>query len=669
MRAMTRGFVAAIVLAAPWVARAQYDTPVDSTSDVSRLQAAAGDSLITEPRIGIRFTPKYLNQINGDVTSVGMKNAFQVLVMTPFGSMINFNLSADEKHYRLQDKFDENKHLSATVGHTFNIFTTGSLSVMDNRVFNRSIIPGGAFQDYVFNDKSINAGAAYKRKYDPHARNVGSVRLDAIGNASAVKSERTYKDDQTLAAGGFGGITTDFLGRRFRVSGRGGHRETWDQSTTSLGVYKGLGSGEDSLSTGVLAELADSIYVDAKYIYYEAGRTWADQAQGSAGGQQGGVENVFQETERRSARGITLSLNAQVLKQFRVNVIGSHDSQLSDYVVQKTRYSNTVTDGLRGTVSYVAPWATSATVTLENMQILRDLGPLSVSSYYDTRQKAGITMSHRFKSSLSLDLAGNTMLTRSEYLDKVANPRDRDQIDTSVNLRLSSAPFTKLTASISLAYSASEVVNIDSTQSENNRTRDLYELRPSFTYVFSEMWSISQTYGIAIEYTDFIFTPTSNFLDRNLSFANKLEFRPTGRVTFVFDYSYNFHDNGSYLPDDVTGEEELSVQGEDRRDRVFLRLDYRAVQRTNESVQGPLKRSLGFFSEYRYSHFEDRSVLSDTKTVSTDGQIVVGTRGDYELGAGRSLQFSLARVQRYSAFGSDAEKNYWDMRSEFNYAF
>ncbi|HXV14717.1 MAG TPA: hypothetical protein VEC56_10985, partial [Candidatus Krumholzibacteria bacterium] len=257
------------------------------------------------------------------------------------------------------------------------------------------------------------------------------------------------------------------------------------------------------------------------------------------------------------------------------------------------------------------------------------------------------------------------------YLDTEANPRDRDQVDTSVNLRLSSTPFTKFSANINLAYSASEFINIDASQSSNNRTRELYELRPAFTYVFNEMITVSQSYGVAIEYTDFVFTPTSNFLDRNLIFTNRFDFKPTRHIGFVFDYGYNFHDNGSYLPDEVTGEEELSVQGEDRRDRINLRLDYRVMSRTVQKAPSDpqLRQSLGVFAEQRYSRFEDRSVLSDSKTVTTDGQIVVGARGDYEWGNGRTLKFTLARVKRSTKFGSEAEKNYWDMRSEFNYPF
>jgi outer membrane receptor protein involved in Fe transport len=267
-------------------------------------------------------------------------------------------------------------------------------------------------------------------------------------------------------------------------------------------------------------------------------------------------------------------------------------------------------------------------------------------------------------------LAGTTQLTRTEYLDPDANPRDRDQVDSSVNLRFSSKPYKKLSANINLAYSASEFINIDASQSENNRTRDLYELRPGFTYSFSDRFIITQTYGISIEYTDYIYKPTSNFLDRNLTFSNRFDFKPAKRITFIFDYAYNFHDNGSYLPDEETGEEALSVQGEDRRDRINLRVDYRVMTRVKQvSPTESLNRTLAVFAEQRYSRFEDREILSGRQTESQDGQITVGTRGDYDFGTGRMLKFTLARVQRFSKFGSEAEKNYWDMRSEFNYPF
>lgn len=672
-------FGAAVLLAGARVARSQSDqaAPTDSLSALEKLaqQTSAGgvgqlpDTLAASP-IGLRFEPTYLNQINGDVSILGMKNSFQTNIRAPFGSVFNFSVSKDEKHYRLQPKLDESKQLSAAWLHVFNLFTTGSISFLDSRIFNRSIIPGGATQDYILNDQSINGGAVYRRSHATNIPLVNGVTLDATVSGAAVESQRTYKDDQSLAAGGFGGVAARLFSKAVRVNARGGHRETWDKSETSIAQFDSLGSSEDSLSTGVFAVLGDSIFLDASYIYYNGDRTWADQAQGSLGGQQSGVQYVFQETEQRNSDGAVIALNAKVWDHFRVNVTANHESQLYNYAIQTTRYSNTVANGLLGTFSYTAPWKTTSLVTLENRNTLRDFGPQSVSSYNDIRKKAGMALSHQFGVTFRVDLAGSTQLTRTEYLDPEANPRDRDQIDTSVNLRFSSKPFPDMLASVSLAYSASEYINIDASQSNNNRTRDLYELRPGFTFAVTDHFVITQSYGLSIEYTDYIYTPTSNYLDRNLIFSNRFDFRPTKRVGIVLDYAYNFHDNGSYLPNDETGQEELSVQGEDRRDRVSLRMDYKAMTRVKQlSETEQLTDQITVFAEQRYSVFEDRSLLTDTSTETKDGQISVGTRGEYAWGAGRILKFSLARVKRFNKFGSEAEKDYWDIRSEFNYPF
>ncbi len=656
-------------------------TPSTPSSTGNRLADMARQTTIQAPYpgvdslaasvIGIRFVPVYTNKIAGDVSSVLMNNGFRTAMQTPWGSLFNFQVSLEEKHYRLQDKFDENNNLSAYVIHTFNVFTKGSLGFTDSRVFNRSIIPGGRFQDYIFNDKSVNGTAVYQRRLLPGGGPFKSFAFDASGRGSAVQGERTYKDDQTLAAAASGGFTGELRSRLARVDARGGHRETWDRSETSLTVFDDLGSTEDSLSTGVFFEMGDSILVDADYVYYEAQRLWADQAQGSLGSQQGGVENVFQESERKSVRSSRFAVRAKVLDDFRLTVSGTHDKQLLDYAVQKTRFSNTVGDGIKGEFSYVAPWKTVATVSLENNKTLRDFGPLSVSSYDDTRRLASMSLTHRFHKDFNIQLDGSTQLTRSEYLDKEANPRDRDQVDTSAGLKITSRLHERLTGTVNLGYSASDFINIDSSQSENNRTRRLYELRPGFVYIMNQYFIVTQTYGVVIEYTEFDYTEEDNFLDRNLIFTNRFDFRPMRRVKFVLDYSYNFHDNGSYLPDPITGNDELSVQGEDRRDRVIMRVNYNVLQRMirpiNETVD--VEQQFSIFAEQRYNRFEDRSVLTDSKTVTTDGQITVGTEGRYNWGKGRSFNFMLARVKRFARFGSDKEKDYWDMRSEFVWPF
>lgn len=607
---------------------------------------AAADTLALKP--AFRFAPLFTNKIDGNVSWVNMINQFRTSMMTPFGPNLDFGLSKDEKHFRLQEQRQENKRLSITGLYPIASGVNGSLGYSDSRVFNRSVAVGGSFQDYIINDNGFNGGLTYLRRHS-------GARLDGAVNASAMSGERTYKDDETFGGGASGGVAYNFLRNRVVVQARGALRESSETSRTALEEFNGLGASEDSVSSVLRVALADSIDFRASYAAYNGVRTYADQAQGALGGQLGGAENVFQETETRATRATLLNLTSQLWSTFAIKLDASHEEQLNDYVVQESRFSETVTDAVRGAVTYTMPWKTRSNVQFENTEVLRDFGPQSVASFEETRQRASIAFSHAFKPTFTVDLNAATQLSQSFYLDYEANPRDRDQVDNLAGIRIASQPYRNMTTSIALTYTATQFINLDASQSRQNRTRELYELRPGFDYVVNDRFTISQTYGVVIEFTDYVFVPDDNFLDRNLLFTNAFKFKPTTDMNFRFEYGLYLHDKGSYLPTGEDGEDVLNVDREDRRNRLLLRMDY--------DVNG----RVAVFAENRYSQFVDRTVSSGSEDVSTDGQIQIGTTGNYDWGKGRKFTFLLARVKRFSPTGSDKEKDYWDMRSELNF--
>jgi hypothetical protein len=163
---------------------------------------------------------------------------------------------------------------------------------------------------------------------------------------------------------------------------------------------------------------------------------------------------------------------------------------------------------------------------------------------------------------------------------------------------------------------------------------------------------------MSFEYTDYHFDADQNFLDRNVTFSNDFQFHPFDGIDVSFVYELHLHDSGSYLPDPVTGERLLDVQSEDRRDRTRIRVDYNMTPH------------IGFFAENQYSRREEWTPGQfENRDTTTDGQILVGTRGDYDWGAGKKLRFIVSRVKRFSPFGSEGEKDYWDARSEIAYPF
>jgi len=605
---------------------------------------AAGDSVYT-----YRWSPVFSNKITADVSKVSMGNDFHVGLMTPWGSIFDFLISNDEANYRTQNRTEQTKVMRLSDLHTFNPFWNGSTSYSDSRVFNRSVALGGGVQDFIINDQQVNLGSTFKRTY-------WGFRSDMVGSAGAIRSERTFKKDRNIQAGVNGGVAYD-IGRRFTWQGRGALRGTNGDSTADTTRFSGLGSSEDSVVTGVRFQVADSIRFNANYTRYSGDRDFTDQARGSLGAQTSGAENVFKEHESRNTRSTSVSMSSQLFSRFMIDVTASHDDQVFDYAVQKTRFSRSVGDDLFGKINYTLPWKTTSIVSFDNSTTLRDLGPQSISSLTDKTKKLGLSMMHQFSKTLSLSLTASTQLQQSFYLKYDANPRDRDQVDTNLDVRLTSQPFKKIAATVGVGYSVSEFINIDASQSRDNRSRELWELRPGFTYTISPRFIIMQSYGLTIEYTDYDFQADQNFLDRNITFTNTFTYHPAKTIDLVFEYGFYLHDTGSYLPDPVTGERLLDVSSKDRRDRTRIRVDYRAT------------KHITFFGENQYSNRQDLTPDNELLNETTDGQVLVGSSGLYDWGAGRTLRFTVARVKRFSPFGAEAEKNYWDARSELAYPF
>jgi hypothetical protein len=515
-------------------------------------------------------------------------------------------------------------------------------------VFSRTISVGGGIQDFIINDKQANFGTTYKRK-------LYGARTDMVGSAGAIQSQRAFKDDAGLQGGMSGGVAYD-LGDHVTWQGRAALRGTADQSETTEKTFYGLGSNEDSLVTGVRVAATDSIRFDVTYKAYNGDRDFTDQALGSQGAQVGGVQNVFQEGEHRTSRNTTINLQSLLITDCHLNMSVMHDESQYSYDVQKTRFSRTVTDGIRGGMLYTMPWKTSSSVAFENTETLRDLGTESIASLTNKRKRVALNLTHQFSETFGLDFTGYTQIDQTFYVKYAENPRDQDQLDTSVSMRLSSSPFKKITATISGVYTNSKYVSIDSTQSADNRTRELWELRPGFSYRVNDRLTIVQNYALNFEYTDYDYKDSENYLDRNLTFSNVFQYHPTKKVRLDFEYAFLQHDNGSYLPDE-NGQEVLNVRSKDRRDRTRIRVDYTPT------------KHIAFFGENLYSRSEDITVGTTDSRPTTDGQIKVGSTAGYDWGSGRKLNLTISRVKRFSPFGAEAEKNYWDAHSEFSYPF
>jgi len=395
------------------------------------------------------------------------------------------------------------------------------------------------------------------------------------------------------AGGGFGfNLFNNFLG----LNGRGYFKNIDVTSSSVYEQFDNLFLKEDSVSADVALHFSERQVARFTYDDFNAVEKFTDQARGSLGGQIVGAENLLVESRFVDARVMKVGFDSQMSSRLKFRINAQHSDELTNYAVTKTRFSHNLTDFLRGDVTYGLFTGTEATVKMDLTKARRDLGPESVSSQDRRTRDLDISLSHAFSPTFSVNVSGGALLMQTFYLRFADNPRDQDQLEYSANVRIRSRPFNKISASIGSSFIRTEFISIHYTLSSNNRIKTRYDLRPTITYNLSERITISQNYGLAIEFTDHTFIPEDNFLDRNMTFSNDLTAKITNNLRGVFFYSYHFHDRGSYLPEEEGGERFLNREREDRRDYVRLEFDYRA---TNH---------FSFLGKQEYSRRQDRTV-------------------------------------------------------------
>jgi hypothetical protein len=243
-------------------------------------------------------------------------------------------------------------------------------------------------------------------------------------------------------------------------------------------------------------------------------------------------------------------------------------------------------------------------------------------------------------------------LSQSFYID---TNRDRDQRYQFANVRLNSDLFPKVTASIYLSVTRTDYLSIRAELSQNNRIETVYELKPEFTYKINQRITLTQKYGLNIQFADYIYQADQNFLDRNLSFSNLVHTQLLPPVSVDFYYALQLHDKGSYLSPEPDAERVLVVNQEERRDEIEVRFRYQ------------INKHLAILGMNEYIQRKD--ILSENGAVFEDGGLEIGVDGGYDLWGNGNLKLAMKRVKRFGRFSTPEQKDYWVMDSTLNYTF
>jgi hypothetical protein len=623
-------------------------------------EAAPPDTSAVEASVINTIAPVYTGSFRGNANRVSMANSFSNKLSFSNGLNMTTQIRVDETNYRDpdRDRKDQTKDLSHNM---FRIWSSGlSVSGMlsENRLSNRIVAFGGDLQNFIVNTKQASANATYDKSLNEELKMNASTDLRFFN-----KEQEGVKTDKSLEGSAAGGFIYRH-GDRFSARARGFFRSSRDRTDSHLGTpedfgltqkdFERLGLSQDSLSSVVSMQVTDSTNVGFEYIRYNGTREYIDLPRGTF--LQQDITGVIRERQLSNTRIYEVKADLKPVRGLEIKMNARHSDQANDFAVEQRKSSRTVGDYLTGNLTYELGKNTTAKFNLERREVMHDMGLQSLSNYNEESQNISATLRHSFTSTFYFNLVASTGLSQSYYTN-ADNPRDRDQLNQKLSFSINSKPYSKLSASISMAASSIEFVNIHASLSGQNRKETTYDFRPNITFQLNDRIQIKQDYGLNFEFTEYTFDENANDLDRNVRFANTVRAKLSEALNVEFFYDLQLHDAGSYLRESPGAERALSVDTEDRKDRLTMGFRYK------------INSHLTAIGDYDYSRRVDKAVATNRETEFADGGIAGGLEGDYKWEGGKTISFSLLKVKRYGRFNTDLQNDYWEMNSQIKYSF
>jgi hypothetical protein len=596
------------------------------------------------------LTPKYEGAIKGDVSSTSLNQTFSNALTHKSGMQFFSSMTAGESNYRLQDRRDNNKSWINTLTMHVRPDMKWNTTYSDSRTFNRIISLSGGLQDFIVNTKNADSKLFYSTVLPQN------VKFNARTGVALTSSEKSFKVDKSLK-GEIGGGFSYAIGDRIQFSSQAAYRSASDRSETAFQSFEGLGEESDSLASEVTILLPQDAQMKVNYLRETKTSKYIDLPRGLYFEQKLDDEDLVRETQLTNADRLSFEATTYPMRNVEVKMYAEHAVDLSDFEVTKKRFSKTIGDRVVGDLSYAYGKNNTVTFKAERSDKLRDLGPQSVSSYEQKEKRTSLSVVHGFTPTFSVTATATASISQLFYVEYDVNPRDRDQLNQSLEFRIRSQPFKKISANVLLAVSGREFVNIDRSLSSDNREEVTYDFRPQFTYKLNDRIEVAQDYGLNIEFTDFVYAENENFLDRNITFVNVVRAKLTAALFTEFRYRLHFHDRGSYLRQSTADERVLRITQEDRKDLIEVRMRYAVNKHLNVVVR------------QEYGRRKDTIVFSGAESIFPDGQIEGGLEGQYNWGTDNTLNFSLLKVNRFGTFNSRAQNDFWQMKSNIKYAF
>ena len=282
--------------------------------------------------------------------------------------------------------------------------------------------------------------------------------------------------------------------------------------------------------------------------------------------------------------------------------------------------------------------------------------PRNPQTREEKSRNLSVSVNHGFTPSFKVRAYGDIGLKQGFY--RHAGPQglgDRDDLRTRVGLDVDGRISSKATARVQMYVRTFDQAFIDNRRSSRSRNETEYVVRPGFTYNITNDLVVEQFYGLSSKVLDEVYNPSRNTLNRNHFLQTTMRYKMTSRLELETRWEYLLQDNGFYIDNPFTLQEDrvFAPSARTKKDEVKLSMRYALVR---DGV-------LTFTSE-------NVATREHTGIAST----VVNERGNLALGLDSRIQVGTlslnARASRNQSFNVTLNRNvFYNVDSSLSYAF
>ena len=245
------------------------------------------------------------------------------------------------------------------------------------------------------------------------------------------------------------------------------------------------------------------------------------------------------------------------------------------------------------------------------------------------------------------------------------NANDKDRLNNDLSIQMGRDWRGKFKVDLLFAYKQSKDVAIRSTSSANNNLKDSYEVSPGYRWPLADWLTLSQTYRIYIQYTDYVYSDLEQ-VTREDDYSKRgnlnsiVVIKPSRRLEVAIRHDYNKRSSAVKSATDVLGRTSYFTKQKQAINKIDLGATFKLTE--GVTIEAATFRTRDFKEIFGTS-------VSDSEVFS--GEVWIGAKVDQAWGPNDDLLLS-AVIKKYNAFGpsvTEETSDYWEADVSLKWGF